>query len=156
MAWQADADVGATQEQESGTDLDEIRQLVLAYAAAADSGDREALVELFLPEARLTTWPPDGSPGTPHYGIESIGAVPATLKLRYDSCAHRIGEVHIVISDDGRTALGNVDCDADLVTGGTTRFLVIRYEDAYRRDGEGRWRFVTRDVRVQSVEERPA
>lgn len=136
-------------------DLDEIRQLVHAYAEAADAGDRAALVELFLPEGRLTTWPPDGSPGTPHYGIESIGAVPATLKLRYDRCEHRIGDIHVVVSDDGRTALGNVDCEADLIHGDTTRSLVIRYEDAYRRDAEGRWRFVTRDVRVQSAEERP-
>lgn len=148
--------MGAPQETEPNTDLDEIRQLVEAYAAAADAGDGAGLAELFLPEARLTTWPPDGSPGTPHYGIESIGSVPATLKLRYERCAHRIGEVHVVVSDDGRTALGNVDCDADLVTDGVTRALTIRYEDAYRRDTEGRWRFVTRDVRVQSVEERPA
>ena len=137
-------------------DVAEIRALVDAYAAAADAGDRDGLVELFLPEGRLTTWPPDGSPGTPHYGIESIGAVPATLKLRYDRCDHRVGEAHIVVSGDGRTALGNVDCEADLVTDDLVRSMTIRYEDAYRRDAEGRWRFVTRDVRVQSVEERPA
>ena len=136
-------------------DLAEIQALVDAYVAAADGGDSDALAELFLPEGRLTTWPPDGSPGTPHYGIESIGAVPNTLATRYERSVHRLGELHLVVSDDGRTALGNLDCDAELTAGGTTRLLTIRYEDAYRRDAEGRWRFVTRDVRVQSVEERP-
>ena len=33
--------------------------------------------------------------------------------------------------------------------------MTIRYEDAYRRDEDGRWRFVTRDVRVIAVDERP-
>ena len=149
--------MGATQKKaEPNADLDEIRTLAEAYVTAADSGDTKALAELFLPEGRLTTWPPDGSPGTPHYGIESISSVPATLALRYDRSVHRLGELHVVISDDGRTALGNLDCDAELTADGVTRALTIRYEDAYRRDPEGRWRFVTRDVRVQNVEERPA
>ena len=137
-------------------DLAEIQALVDAYVTAADAGDSDGLAELFLPEGRLTTWPPDGSPGTPHYGIESIGAVPNRLATRYERSVHRLGELHVVVSDDGRTALGNLDCDAELTAGGITRLLTIRYEDAYRRDPEGRWRFVTRDVRVQSVEERPA
>jgi ketosteroid isomerase-like protein len=148
--------VGATQEAHPDADLDEIQALVEAYVVAADSGDTQGLADLFLPEGRLTTWPPDGSPGTPHYGIESISSVPATLALRYDRSVHRLGELHVVVSDDGRTALGNLDCDAELTNEGVTRFLTIRYEDAYRRDADGRWRFVTRDVRVQSVEERPA
>ncbi len=148
--------MGATRRAEPDADLEEIQALAEAYVAAADSGDTQALAELFLPEGRLTTWPPDGSPGTPHYGIESISSVPATLALRYDRSVHRLGELHVVVSDDGRTALGNLDCDAELTTDGITRALTIRYEDAYRRDADGRWRFVTRDVRIQAVEERPA
>lgn len=147
---------GSQQSTVSDHDLAEIQALVDAYAAAADAGDSPGLAQLFLPEGRLTTWPPDGSPGTPHYGIESIGSVPSTLALRYERSVHRLGELHVVVSDDGRTALGNLDCDAELTADGVTRALTIRYEDAYRRDGEGRWRFVTRDVRVQNVEERPA
>jgi ketosteroid isomerase-like protein len=148
--------VGATKRAQPDADLDEIQALVDAYVVAADAGDTQGLADLFLPEGRLTTWPPDGSPGTPHYGIESISSVPATLALRYDRSVHRLGELHVVVSDDGRTALGNLDCEAELTTGDVTRCLTIRYEDAYRRNDEGRWRFVTRDVRIQSVEERPA
>jgi ketosteroid isomerase-like protein len=147
---------GTKQAGASEHDLAEIAALVQAYATAADAGDSEGLATLFLPEGRLTTWPPDGSPGTPHYGIESIGTVPTTLALRYESSVHRLGELHVVVSDDGRTALGNLDCDAELVADGVTRALTLRYEDAYRRDADGNWRFVTRDVRIQSVEERPA
>ena len=38
-AWQADADVGATQKAEPNADLDEIQALVDAYVVAADSGE---------------------------------------------------------------------------------------------------------------------
>ena len=75
---------------------------------------------------------------------------------RYERTDHRLGDLHLVVAGDGRTALGNLDCEAHHVTGDVDRVLTIRYEDAYRRDPEGRWRFVTRDVRVQSIDERPA
>ena len=97
---------GTQQARASQHDLVEIAALVQAYAAAADAGDSSGLADLFLPEGRLTTWPPDGSPGTPHYGIESIGSVPNTLAARYERSVHRVGELHVVVSDDGRTALG--------------------------------------------------
>jgi uncharacterized protein (TIGR02246 family) len=138
-----------------GDDEVEIGALVRAYADAADAGDGEAFGSLFLPEARLTTWPPDGSPGNPRYGADHIAAIPAALRGRYDTTDHRLGELHLVVAGDGRTALGNLDCEAHHVTGGVDRVLTIRYEDAYRRDDEGRWRFVTRDVRVLAVDERP-
>lgn len=138
------------------TDETDLRALVEAYAAAADAGDGPAFASLFLPEARLTTWPPDGSPGNPRYGSEHIGAIPAALRSRYDRTEHRLGNHHVVIAGDGRTALGNLDCEAHHLLGDVDRVISIRYEDAYRRDDEGRWRFVTRDVRVQSIEERPA
>jgi ketosteroid isomerase-like protein len=138
-----------------GPDEAELRALVDAYAAAADAGDGPAFGALFLPGARLTTWPPDGSPGTPRYGAEHIAAIPAALTHRYDRTDHRLGELHLVVAGDGRTALGNLDCEAHHVAGNVDRVLTIRYEDAYRRDESGRWRFLTRDVRVQSVEERP-
>jgi uncharacterized protein (TIGR02246 family) len=138
-----------------GGDEQEIRALVEAYATAADAGDGPAFGALFLPEARLTSWPPDGSPGSPRFGAEHIAAIPAALTHRYESTDHRLGELHVVVAGDGRTALGNLECEAHHVAGGTDRVLTIRYEDAYRRDDEGQWRFVTRDVRVLSVEERP-
>jgi uncharacterized protein (TIGR02246 family) len=136
-------------------DHGELRALVAAYAAAADAGDGPAFRSLFLPEARLTTWPPDGAPGSPRYGQDHIGAIPAALAQRYSSTDHRLGEHHVVVAGDGRTALGNLDCEAHHVAGDVDRVMTIRYEDAYRRDAEGRWRFVTRDVRVLSIVERP-
>jgi ketosteroid isomerase-like protein len=138
-----------------GPDEAELRALVEAYATAADAGDGPTFGALFLPEARLTTWPPDGSPGNPRYGAEHIAAIPAALAHRYDRTDHRLGDLHVVVAGDGRTALGNLDCEAHHVAGDVDRVLTIRYEDAYRRDESGRWRFVTRDVRVQAVEERP-
>ena len=137
------------------TDEEELRALVEAYAAAADAGDGSAFGELFLPEARLTTWPPDGSPGNPRYGAEHIAAIPGALSHRYDRTDHLLGELHLVVAGDGRTALGNLECEAHHVSGDVDRILAIRYEDAYRRGPDGRWRFATRDVRVQSVVERP-
>jgi uncharacterized protein (TIGR02246 family) len=139
-----------------GDDENELRALVEAYAAAADAGDGAAFGALFLPEARLTTWPPDGSPGSPRYGVEHIGAIPSVLTRRYERTDHRLGEHHVVVAGDRRTALGNLDCEAHHVTGGVDRILTIRYEDAYRRDDDGHWRFVTRDVRVQTIAEVPA
>jgi uncharacterized protein (TIGR02246 family) len=137
------------------SDEAELRALVEAYATAADAGDGSAFGALFLPEARLTTWPPDGSPGTPRYGAEHIAAIPAALTHRYDRTDHRLGELHIVVAGDGRTALGNVECEAHHVRGEVDRVLTIRYEDAYRRGPDGQWRFATRDVRVQSIAELP-
>lgn len=146
---------GVPRDRDDHADEAELQALVEAYAAAADAGDGSGFGALFLAEARLTTWPPDGSPGNPRFGAEHIAAVPAALTHRYERTDHRLGDLHVVIAGDGRTALGTLDCEAHHVAGGVDRVLTIRYEDAYRRDGDGRWRFATRDVRVLSVAERP-
>jgi ketosteroid isomerase-like protein len=146
---------GQRSAEERGADEREIRALVEAYATAADAGDGASFGALFLPESRLTTWPPDGSPGSPRFGPRQIGAIPGVLTRRYERTSHRLGDLHVVVAGDGRTALGNLDCEAHHEAGGVDRVLTIRYEDAYRRDESGRWRFCTRDVRVVSVEERP-
>ncbi len=136
-------------------DLAELRALVEAYAAAADAGDGPAFGALFLPDARLTTWPPDGAPGTPRYGAEHIGAIPAALRARYEQTDHRLGAHRVVVAEVGNLAVGSLECEAHHVAAGVNRVLTIRYDDTYQHDEDGRWRFCTRDVRVLQVEERP-
>ena len=136
-------------------DDDELRALVTAYAVAADAGDGRAFGALFLPDARLTTWPPDGGPGNPRFGAEHIAAIPAALAGRYERTDHRVSDHRVVVAGDGRTALGNLTCEAHHLTGGIDRVLTIRYDDNYGRDEHGAWRFATRDVHVLAIDERP-
>ena len=135
------------------SDLDELRALVEAYATAADGGDTDTFAGLFLPDATLTTWPADGSVGS-HYGsVDAIAAIPGRLRA-YDSTDHLVGEQRVSVALDGASASGLTRCQAHHVRDRVDRVLTITYEDTFGRDDAGRWRFASRDVRVESVEER--
>lgn len=135
-------------------DAAELRALVEAYARHADDGDGEAFAALFLPHARLRTWPADGSEGQRHEGADAIGRIPGRLRERYESTAHMVGTSSWQAGPDG-SATGTTECIAHHYRDGTDRLLTIRYEDTFGRDVADRWRFAAREVRVLTQEHLP-
>lgn len=129
-----------------------LRRLPLAYAAAVDRRDVGGLLELFLPDARLTVV--RGREATEEYrGHEEI----PSLIDRLAECEATLHEVvNHQLALDGSEATGEVSCVAHHVTrhpGADARDLVmyLRYCDSYRRDRE-RWRFACRRLIVDWTE----
>lgn len=140
----------------SGNDTAALRALVEAYARHADDGDGAAFAALFLPNARLRTWPVDGSEGRSHEGADAIGRIPGRLKDQYESTAHLVGASRWSVGPDG-SATGTTECVAHhRQPYGRDRVLTIRYEDTFGRDADGRWRFAAREVHLLRVDDVPA
>ena len=126
------------------TDRLALRDLVEAYARAADTRDATLVRACFV----------DGGTLTVHW----LGRDPSTMVMpddaeripqglaRYDRTMHFVGNHHAVI--DGDHATGEAYCFAHHVTGTDDHVMAIRYEDTYRRDA-GTWRFAERHLRLE-------
>ncbi|HYJ23341.1 MAG TPA: nuclear transport factor 2 family protein [Solirubrobacterales bacterium] len=130
----------------------ELRRLPQDYAAAVDRRDVTGLLDLFLPDARLTVV--RGREGAEEYrGHEEL----PSLIDRLAECEATLHEVvNHQLELDGSEATGEVSCIAHHVTrhpGFDARDLVmyLRYCDSYRRDQE-RWRFACRRLVVDWTE----
>jgi len=129
-----------------------LRRLPLAYAAAVDRRDVDGLLELFLPDARLTVVRGREEPEE-YRGHDEI----PSLIDRLAECEATLHEVvNHQLTLDGSEATGEVSCVAHHVTrhpGADARDLVmyLRYCDSYRRDRE-RWRFACRRLIVDWTE----
>ena len=132
--------------------------LVVAYAAAVDRRDLEALRALFLPDATLTVRRGEGEPEV-HRGHEGLAAVIAML-AQFEATLHEVSG--LVVEWDGETeeARGESVCVAHHITRGEGReasdlILHGRYSDRFARDERGAWRFAARELRVLWTEKRP-
>jgi uncharacterized protein (TIGR02246 family) len=138
----------------NSADRSAIRDLVEAYAAAVDRADGAAVAALFVPDGRLVLWMAPGAeePTGVRQGRTEIGAAVDGI-ARYRATHHTVSSV-VVNGVDRDTARGETRCAAHHVeeTDGEVRdrVLYIRYDDTFRRDGDG-WRFQRREVRVQWV-----
>jgi ketosteroid isomerase-like protein len=134
-----------------------LRDLVDAYAAAADARDADAFTALFLPDATLSAHRGDEDPGV-YAGTARLAEIPQRLG-RYRLTFHVVTNHHFEI--DGDTATGGALCQAHHLTDdddadrATDLVLNIRYHDRYARTPDG-WRFATRDVRIIWTSEGPA
>jgi hypothetical protein len=149
------------------TDRLELRELVDAYAFAADRGDGDWFRSLWLPDARLTIHDGDGPARSTLDGVDVIAEVPSRLS-RYLVTLHLVAN-HMGWADPdsgGRAATGEAYCLAHHVSAaesdgdGEDRehddyVMAIRYVDRYGRDGDGRWRFATREVRREWTRHEP-
>lgn len=126
-----------------------LRALVRRYAAAVDARDGEAFGALFVDDAWLETRPA----GRRHDGAEAIADIPAKLAA-YSSTDHRVGPSSFVL--DGDRATGTTACEAHHVRDGVDTVMTITYQDTFARDAAGRWRFATRLVDIEHIEEVPA
>jgi len=124
----------------------ELRELVEGYAAAADARDGTWFGTLFLLDAWLETRPAGGRYET----ASVIASIPERLR-RYSSTDHRVGGSTFDV--DGATATGTTSCEAHHVRDGVDKVMTITYHDTFGRDPYGRWRFASRIVDIEHVEE---
>ena len=113
----------------------EIRQLAAAYAFFTDAKDIDALVELYVPDVRISSTL-FGRDRLHQLMNDALRAVGVTFL--------NIGTHHIVLADDGESATGVVYCKAEIQDGGpdSERWInhAIQYHDVYERR-DGRWYF---------------
>ena len=114
---------------------EEIRQLAHRYAVATDARDLDALVDLYVPDVR----------------ISATLSGRETLRRLFDEALRRVGVTfldvgthQIDLADDGEHATGIVYCRGEIQDGGpeSDRWIVqaIQYHDTYERR-DGRWYF---------------
>ena len=118
-----------------------IVQLTIDYCWALDTGDWDALREVFTPDA-VTDLGEGGQDG-----IEEIISRVSSALSRLDDSQHMVSTHQITI--DGDTAVGRCYLHAQhirKVTGGSPLFVVAgRYEDHYVRTSSG-WRISQRRI----------
>jgi ketosteroid isomerase-like protein len=152
------ADIGVPRADDR---LDEIalRRLATGYASAVDQRDRDRLLALFHPDARLEIRQGSitGEVISQLEGHDQLAQVPEAMS-RYLATFHLVGNTSYKVSESA--AEGEVYCIAHhLVSGadGTSNLaLYIRYLDHYRRDADGAWLINSRQGIVQWSEQRPA
>jgi len=146
----------------------ELRELVDAYARAADRRDRVAFESLFLADATLTVTRPDADAHT-YEGAAAIGQIVPNL-ARYTRTFHLVANHWTSVR--GSRATGEAYCQAHHVLGDRRPavpkqggddprapspvdvVLNIRYLDAYSRSHDG-WRFASREVQILWTTELP-
>jgi ketosteroid isomerase-like protein len=136
----------------------ELRALAERYARGVDRREVDTFVALFHPDAVITIHDPsDTEEPRQIRGAERLAQVPEAIK-RYRTTFHMLGQSSYDIGDGEAT--GEVYCIAHHLTpdahGGTDHVMFIRYEDTYRLDGDGVWKFAERRLRVDWTETRPA
>ena len=139
-----------------------LRSLAEQYARGVDRRDDiDGFAALFLPDAVISIHDPsDTTEPRDIRGTERLARIPESIK-RYPHTFHMLGQSTYVIGDSEAT--GEVYCIAHHVTpdpvgqgdgGGTDYVMFIRYEDTYRPDAEGAWKFAHRRLRVDWTETR--
>ena len=141
----------------------ELRSLAERYAQGVDRRDVEGFVALFHDDAAIIIHDPSESTEPREVrGTERLAKVPELIK-RYPKTFHMLGQSTYDIGDGEAT--GEVYCIAHHLTpddaspegaGGTNFVMYIRYEDTYRPDASGVWKFAERRLRVDWTETRAA
>lgn len=136
----------------------ELRSLAERYARGVDRRDVGTFAGLFHPDAVITIHDPSESTEPREVrGAERLAKIPEVIQ-RYAKTFHLLGQSTYDIGDGEAT--GEVYCIAHHLTpdvhGGTDYVMYIRYEDTYRTDTDGRWKFAQRRLRVDWTETRAA
>ena len=136
----------------------ELRSLAERYAQGVDRRDVDTFVALFHDDAAIVIHDPSESTDPRELrGIERLAKVPDAIQ-RYPKTFHLLGQSIYDIGDGEAT--GEVYCIAHHLTpdvhGGTNYVMYIRYEDTYRPDADGVWKFAQRRLRVDWTETRAA
>jgi ketosteroid isomerase-like protein len=119
----------------------EIRQLVSRYCFVVDDRDLEGMADCFTAEGRFRS--ADGV-----MDAQGRDAIIDQYHGRFAVLGPGIHVTHdhVVEFDDADAdrATGRVSCSAELVRHGKPMLVALRYQDEYRRDVDGRWRFADR------------
>ena len=113
----------------------EIRRLAAAYAFHTDAKDIDALVELYVPDVRISS---------SLSGRDALGSLMREALAGVGVTFLNVGTHLIDLAGDGNTASGVVYCKAEIQDGGphSNRWIhhAIQYHDVYERR-DGRWYF---------------
>ena len=113
----------------------EIRRLAAAYAVHTDAKDIEALVDLYVPDVRISS---------SLSGRETLAGLMRDSLRGVGVTFLNVGTHLIDLASDGTSATGVVYCKAEIQDGGpaSDRWIhhAIQYHDVYERR-EGRWYF---------------
>jgi hypothetical protein len=136
----------------------ELRSLAEQYARGVDRHDDvDGFVALFLPDAVIEIYDPSDAAEPRVVPSERIARIPESIQ-RYDRTFHFLGQSTYDIGEGEAT--GEVYCIAHHLTpdqhGGTNYVMYIRYQDTYRPDADGAWKFAQRQLRVDWTETRAA
>ena len=139
----------------------ELRTLAEQYARGVDRRDDvDGFVGMFLADATITIHDPSESTEPREIrGAERLARIPEVIQ-RYPKTFHMLGQSTYAIGDGEAT--GEVYCIAHHLTldepagvgTGTDYVMFIRYEDTYRPDAHGAWKFARRRLRVDWTETR--
>jgi len=142
---------------------EELRSLAERYAQGVDRREVGTFVALFHDDAAIIIHDPSESTEPREIrGVERLAKIPEVIK-RYPKTFHLLGQSTYDIGDGEAT--GEVYCVAHHLTpdaatpekgGGTNFVMYIRYEDTYRPDVDGAWKFAQRRLRVDWTETRAA
>lgn len=116
--------------------LDAIRQLASRYALLLDRRDMDGLVDLFVPDIRVTRT---------EYGHEALRALLDGLARQFTTSVHLVGNHTIDFVDDDH-AEGFVYCRAEHEYGDEWIIVMVEYSDRYERR-DSRWLFTGRQER---------
>jgi hypothetical protein len=140
----------------------ELRSLAEQYARGVDHHDDvDGFVALFHADAVISIHDPgDSTEPREIRGAERLARIPEAIQ-RYSKTFHMLGQSTYELGDGEAT--GEVYCIAHHLTpepvqpgdgGGTDYVMFIRYEDTYRPDADGAWKFAHRRLRVDWTETR--
>jgi uncharacterized protein (TIGR02246 family) len=118
-----------------------IQQVIASYCQAIDSGDGDAVAELFTDDASLGVGLPD-----PFVGKEVIREMGGGVSTMVPGVRHVT--TNVVIDGDGDTASARSYVQVFTTVGGPEQTRLVAsgiYVDALRKDG-GKWRFVSREM----------
>ena len=143
---------------DDSTIREQLRSLAEQYARGVDRHDDvEGFVALFLPDAVIEIFDPSDADEPRVVPSERIARIPESIQ-RYAKTFHFLGQSTYDIGDG--EASGEVYCIAHHLTpdqhGGTNYVMYIRYQDVYRPDDDGVWKFARRALRVDWTETRAA
>lgn len=119
-----------------------LRELVDAYALAADTADGDAVAALFTADGQLVLHldPSDPQATVVRRGRAEIAAAIGGLR-DYERTHHTVSSTGAEVTGDHAT--GTTRCAAHHVRGGQDRALFLRYDDEFRRL-DRRWLFARR------------
>lgn len=140
-------------------DIESVRSLVMAYAAAVDGRDGAAFAALFDEDGVIERGSAsEATPGRVHQGHDDLAAIPGGLADKYDRTFHFVGNHTSSLVGDKGTGL--TYCLAHHLNttrhGSLDHVMFIRYFDDYRKGSDGCWRFAKRVLVVDWTETRPA
>jgi hypothetical protein len=125
-----------------------VRELAARYAGAVDRRDERQFLSAFSSDARLRVAVADdpAASGADLRGHDQLRAVVDGI-ARFSRTFHFVGNATYEV--EGNDIRGEVYCQAHhQIDGARDLMMLIRYQDRYRRQPDGRWLIADRQVIV--------